>query len=773
MLLVDRLLGQVGDVGGDDWSRTCRIFLIPNPQAPPSAGIKFYGIKVYLRLWQANDILRLMLFKHHAVHGDASSPMIGRGGFMAHDMGLGKTYMTLALCALRHAILKSKEDVTRAWNGSLDERHLPPTTPRGGGGNHVCPSSNPLGIQCYCVPGGDTRELASTCLVDGPALIIAPSIASAAPQWEKAAGELLDESALAVHIIASGRTETVQSLQLRQAAVRYEPKILPKTVIAKRATPDDLASFSYIPAPGQSNIVCIAALSALRSSMDRLGTCSVDVPIEGKANSARVDFEHCVAPGLVAYDEWHRERTPTTKVMKLLSFWMEHVNTGPCPPLLVFISGTPMPTEPSNLASPIALLSMWRHVSEGAPVLDAEEGWMTRNLQDMQRGFAALKPGDPRAEFIEKSVSFLSQVMVRRSVLGTFRGAALIRIPQSESSFIRCRMPAGLHARLTHLIATFQRDVSQANVPENRFWTMARTNAAFSLMILSAHLPGLLDLDPEELDRFFDIVKQGPQSWSRQGTPENRYLRSQFHRLAASSTKLAEMGRLIRQAMATRGAATRGAAGTGHVLVLSVRPIVAYLAYLWCEENIPQVQGSLILSNLSWKARMRQVARLGEESASTVVVFSTTGIMGTAVDGLQAASYYIQLGLTWTAAEQMQCEMRVRRSGQRSVSRCFILYSEDNPAEYTIKLRHEHRSVLVESAWFRGDGGREDQEEDERGDGGQGQSGDVREDQSRVGRDGDADADGDAQGRERQGWTQRRGNRNRDGGGHLWAHAEI
>lgn len=80
-------------------------------------------------------------------------------GFLAHDMGLGKTHTVLAAVALRVLILNSKRMCEQAWSSGSKGQHLGRST-RPQQGQH-CPSQSkrPGDVLCYCVPGGLTREI--------------------------------------------------------------------------------------------------------------------------------------------------------------------------------------------------------------------------------------------------------------------------------------------------------------------------------------------------------------------------------------------------------------------------------------------------------------------------------------------------------------------------------------------------------------------------------------------------------------------------------------
>lgn len=100
-------------------------------------------------------------------------------GFLAHEMGIGKTHTVLAAVALRVLILNSKRACEQAWSSGSKGQHLDRNArPQQG---QVCPSQTkrPGDVQCYCMPGGLTQEIGR--LSRGITLIQVP--ANARTEW--------------------------------------------------------------------------------------------------------------------------------------------------------------------------------------------------------------------------------------------------------------------------------------------------------------------------------------------------------------------------------------------------------------------------------------------------------------------------------------------------------------------------------------------------------------------------------------------------------------
>lgn len=151
------------------WRVCCQLLphLDPDQLAahPQARAIGLLGSKLAVsafQLWTAYQIL------------------LGGSGFLAHGMGLGKTHCVLAAVALKALIAGSKKRCEEFWamqstrSRSQVPRHLPKHAMANAGSNLACLSQRPGDVQCWCVPGGVTRQLGES-LVPGASVISVPS----------------------------------------------------------------------------------------------------------------------------------------------------------------------------------------------------------------------------------------------------------------------------------------------------------------------------------------------------------------------------------------------------------------------------------------------------------------------------------------------------------------------------------------------------------------------------------------------------------------------
>lgn len=132
---------------------------------------------------------RTIRFPHSKLHVtppqfySAYRMLEGTGGFLGHDMGLGKTHTVLAAVALKCLVAASKRRCVSDWGSPFSHRHLPRALVPAG--NMQCPSQRerPGDVLCYCVPTGVTRRIADV-LKPGATLIQVP--VSTMTSWAKA-----------------------------------------------------------------------------------------------------------------------------------------------------------------------------------------------------------------------------------------------------------------------------------------------------------------------------------------------------------------------------------------------------------------------------------------------------------------------------------------------------------------------------------------------------------------------------------------------------------
>jgi len=704
---VRRIVMALAEDNGEDlWPATAEFFC-HNP-ANKDKVIKLHGTNETLRAYQANDVYRLLTMHHEgSAPGSGAGPLLGKGAILAHTMGVGKTITSLATAAARHLVLWSRKQAEEAWDSDDPGRkakHLARNAESG-----QCPSANPLGIQCFCVPGGRTREIAAA-LVDGPTLVVTPSNIAILNEWRKAAGKYLGKL-FRVEVWGSGEASAT-ARTARLANVRLSPADLKLKLRGDKTKMADLAiddmptgSYYYTPKPGQSHYVYLFSASCLNQGSRGFLTANsvrVDVPVDGRASKVSINFPLAFSVGMLIYDEWHLAKALDTIVMQAILKWVKMATRGVAPPLLVFASGTPIKRSPKDLLAPLYLLQAWGE--EGTEVRQRVTGALDRFDQvstSAGEGVAA-----PEVEFRRLLEQHVKPFFLRRTHSDTFFGVVNVRLPELRINYVNCPTPdplVGLAARLAETVRREIDDSAKRTITASAAQVLLQSNRDFSKLLLAANFPSLLRLAD-------DVVGNLPITSDDLGTYGDEVegaVAGQLGELARDSVKLEKVERIIREAMADKSPPvppTEDDSYAGrpkNVVVFAVRPFVAYVAYLHCRQKLRnEAEMILVASGMTEKKRNEELARFMESGNRTKVLFSTVQLLGQGTNGLHCANYCIMLGLPWSPADMQQAYCRVHRGGQVFPVHVRALYDSANPAENAVHLRHESRSALARSIFF-------------------------------------------------------------------------
>lgn len=165
-------------------------------------------------------------------------------GFLAHDMGIGKTHTVLLAVALRVLILNSKRVCEQAWSSGSKGQHLNRNIqPQQG---QRCPSQTkrPGDVLCYCVPGGLTREIGRR--TRGMSLIQVP--ANARTEWINAIAQAKFSKVTYDFVVVSQSSDV--PAELRRGREFYKVfesnwKLNPTLKPGVQISPDDFDAADY------------------------------------------------------------------------------------------------------------------------------------------------------------------------------------------------------------------------------------------------------------------------------------------------------------------------------------------------------------------------------------------------------------------------------------------------------------------------------------------------------------------------------------------------
>ncbi len=136
----------------------CEFFCHDKSRTAHNQGVQLLGTNIPLRPMQMDVVYR---FLRQCFRGDLG------GGIMALDTGLGKTIIALAIIAVMRLAELNFAEVQSEWTSTTADgmAAVPPRRHNQQGEAGPCPSGNRWSIQCCCVAGSLTLDIA---LKQGP-----------------------------------------------------------------------------------------------------------------------------------------------------------------------------------------------------------------------------------------------------------------------------------------------------------------------------------------------------------------------------------------------------------------------------------------------------------------------------------------------------------------------------------------------------------------------------------------------------------------------------
>lgn len=230
---LDEGLSDTPSPSVDDWRACCSIFpdLNPDELAKDIQARSVPILRSTLRITPPQFYSAVEILRRPA-------------GFLAHDMGIGKTHTVLAAVALRVLILNSKRVCEQAWSSGSKGQHLDRNIPPQHG--QRCPSQTkrPGDVLCYCVPDGLTREIGRR--TRGMSLIQVP--ANARTEWINAIAQAKFSKVTYDFVVVSQSSDV--PAELRRGREFYKVfgsnwKLKPTLKPGVQISPDDVEAADY------------------------------------------------------------------------------------------------------------------------------------------------------------------------------------------------------------------------------------------------------------------------------------------------------------------------------------------------------------------------------------------------------------------------------------------------------------------------------------------------------------------------------------------------
>ncbi|KAK4149036.1 hypothetical protein C8A00DRAFT_38376 [Chaetomidium leptoderma] len=167
-------------------SEECEFFCHDKSRTAHNQGVQLLGTNIPLRPMQMDVVYR---FLRQCFRGDLG------GGIMALDTGLGKTIIALAIIAVMRLAELNFAEVQSEWTSTTADgmAAVAPRRHNQQGEAGPCPSGNRWSIQCCCVAGSLTLDIA---LRQGPGPSLALTPANVVTQFAKEASKYLQKDIL-------------------------------------------------------------------------------------------------------------------------------------------------------------------------------------------------------------------------------------------------------------------------------------------------------------------------------------------------------------------------------------------------------------------------------------------------------------------------------------------------------------------------------------------------------------------------------------------------
>ena len=634
-----------------------------------------------------------------------------RGGLLAHEMGVGKTYVCITLCLLRAYIAYNAAEVEREWEQAAHEarsgkaspkKHLPRETT----GHTPCPCDSK--IECFANPGGVTRQIATT-MSRGVSLIQvgAGIIGAWIDALEKGKLNRKYYEPVAIHtnvpraLTADPNLKKKLKVEVRSRAREgFQPKDWQPTVFdADFKVPEDAAKDPgkrlerYIIVASHHPGLLKVALSSPFSF----------IPIGSRTVEKRSVYSCKVGVQLV--DEFHRVMGSNNPVVALARehrhMWKDGFD-------FWAVTGTPVPNRLLDLKSTIELLQQAEWDDEKHP----QHATRLVDLEDLSEAHEATRFGTGSPE---------DAAAFRAKAARHFRGDYVIRHTKETCFFDKFivgrkspRVKKVSHHTPDRYLKAVQ-EIADASRPSveaatGGAWGKVVDNEAifemmFKLDILST-FPGAARLMREG---GFDFTLAGMTKEIRAAEKRDVTKAAAFQavldEVIADSPKLGSVSRIIdsmlldktkRPFLDHHGRTRKKGDNLTRKKMVIICPRLAEAVFLFLairklHPEVPSVFLHGDYKDSEKQALFGDFQSMQEDSAQILVSSYKDGGTG---HNLFAANYQIQAGPMRVKAHEEQAFGRTNREGQQLWVHHFLLQTVDNPRDRIVDAAHAGRSIV-------------------------------------------------------------------------------
>lgn len=396
-----------------------------------------------------------------------------------------------------------------------------------------------------------------------------------------------------------------------------------------------------------------------------------------------IRIKACFSPSTIFYDEFVEAKGENTQLVFELKYLASiHGASRDHRPLVVLLSGTPMPRGPVDLKGVLPLILAAQDVPDNINQLKAAYT-KAFNVEGLESG---LNPEDEDASIASwraLSAKILGRVMFYRWLGMEFLGGHVFdpRPPMRvhPSKFFT---PTPDHRRKqAELTESLRKRVAAFDAVGAPTFATVRLTSEYQRSVRCSVIPSMMDLDEDT------FVKLNGNSKT-----VSPVVRKNIQKLeCAQLTALEDIVKDARDGESPR-----------HGIVFALYPVTVCIAAEWLKYRLGD--GAFIVEltadGVKPAKRSEFIDNLNDQATAhpdvPIVIVSTYGLMSTGLDGLQDfASYLVKLGEPWTNKENKQAEGRVHRPNQRLTVDVHGIHGGKGSIDYDMYMKNRKSLHLL------------------------------------------------------------------------------
>ncbi|KAK6218041.1 hypothetical protein QIS74_02496 [Colletotrichum tabaci] len=717
-----------------DWPPTCEFFGHDplKKDGNKGQGAWLPGTKYSLR---PNQMIDVFNYYRRATTGEQSP----EGSVLAHDMGVGKTVLYLAIIAVRRLVLLSRKHAKQFphLHASEDGR--------------CAMTGRPFGMQCACEKDGLSEAIAGLSSV-GANMLMVP--AALVPQAVRCGDAFLE--ARVSFQLPTGETESapflrtvdwaksrpgdaaIESIRSRFVFVPDAADDLPAATATRVPYSEDAGQQLLKKAgtsvrlgarrePLQIPSTIILTIGRQRVSLDKSwrNRWSDQVALRVAEKEARAVIQYLATYyfGLIVWDEAHQVRDTDSKLASVL---FEITRRQQRRPLTVAATGSPFVT---SLADGTLMLAWTKGLHRKREVDGLRAQLRAANSALSSKPFEEAKPlAAPLMRGVMRrtadSTCLGHPIMIRQTVTEETIDCPVDAVFAPAVAALTTAVGRKYSKKLEALIAAKTSAVDIQSVTSATKMDMDEDLRTLDLII---NVPGLhqATLDATAAGNpikttvasFVSAIKSDkaksgkgdvPRAYLKDGAVPDAIM-TQLDTMLADCSRFRALRDVCykaykdTQAYPEDGEAWSGFAGPKNVLILTTWPFVAFMLQLWVERNLDpgRFQSGLLHSGMKESERLDVTDWFGvfadddgEPKAKTKILITTYKLGGTGLDTLKVANHLVHYGVHKNINDVSQGSGRIDRQGQQLHSTIYFLRSQEQPHDQLATTVADSRTGL-------------------------------------------------------------------------------